>query len=393
MHSLRRYSCRSWAAATVLVLAAACNRSAASSRPAVRLVENAANPAASYVEVSGVDAATRNAVGQLTTTSPEWAGVLTVRVVDDSGTPSETPIAGRYTVAGHSLRFTPLFPFDPGRHYEVRYAGHAPARAEPITERVALPAGAASAPTEVTQVYPSSDVVPENQLRMYIHFSAPMGRRGGVEHVRLLDESGREVVDPFLPLDAEFWNADRTRYTVFFDPGRQKRGILPNREMGPSLVEGHRYTLVVDQSWIDGHGKPLAQAFTRTFRVGPADMRPLDYSAWRVTPPAAGTRGPLSVEFPESLDHGLLLRAIGVRRDGQALVGDVRIEAHETRWVMTPKDPWTAGRYELIALSILEDLAGNRIGRAFEVIAFDRIEKAAEPTVTSIPFTIAPTAP
>jgi hypothetical protein len=58
--------------------------------------------------------------------------------------------------------------------------------------------------------------------------------KGGIGFVRLLDEAGDEVRDPFLPLDAEFWNRDRTRFTVFFDPGRQKRGILPNEEMGRS---------------------------------------------------------------------------------------------------------------------------------------------------------------
>ena len=86
--------------------------------------------------------------------------------------------------------------------------------------------------------YPTADVVPENQLRLYIHFSAPMGMKGGLDYVHLLDEQGKEVKDPFLPLDAEFWNDDRTRYTVFFDPGRQKRGIPPIAEMGRSLTEG-----------------------------------------------------------------------------------------------------------------------------------------------------------
>ena len=47
-----------------------------------------------------------------------------------------------------------------------------------------------------------------------------MGLKGGIGYVRLLDEAGGEVRDPFLPLDAEFWNRDRTRFTVFFDPGR-----------------------------------------------------------------------------------------------------------------------------------------------------------------------------
>jgi len=37
---------------------------------------------------------------------------------------------------------------------------------------------------------------------------------------------------------------------------------------------------------------------------------------------------------------------------------------------------------------MLEDLAGNRIGRAFEVDQFDRTDKSAEPEKTLIPFLI-----
>jgi hypothetical protein len=36
----------------------------------------------------------------------------------------------------------------------------------------------------------------------------------------------------------------------------------------------------------------------------------------------------------------------------------------------------------------LEDLAGNRIGRAFEVDQFDRADRTSEPKRTVIPFTI-----
>jgi hypothetical protein len=86
-----------------------------------------------------------------------------------------------------------------------------------------------------------------------------------------------------------------------------------------------------------------------------------------------------------------LMRAIGVRRDGQPVTGDVRVEADERRWIMTPAADWTPGRYELIALSILEDLAGNRIGRAFEIETFERVDKALEPEVTTIPFDLAAT--
>jgi hypothetical protein len=56
---------------------------------------------------------------------------------------------------------------------------------------------------------------------------------------------------------------------------------------------------------------------------------------------------------------------------------------------MTPTEAWRSGRYEVIALSILEDLAGNRIGRAFEVDTFDRVDEDVEPEVTRIPFELA----
>jgi hypothetical protein len=382
---LRRFALAA-AAAAAWLLAAACASSTCPADPAIRLVEDASNPAASYVEVACIRGAARDAARRLTPDSGDWGRILDVRVLNPDGTPQPTAVAGKYAIVDDVLRFTPSFPFDPGRQYQVRYYGPAgPLIERTVSRRVAPP----SPPTFVTDVFPSGGVVPENQLRMYLHFSAPMGRRGGVEHVKLLDEHGKEVPDPFLPLGAEFWNTDRTRYTVFFDPGRQKRGILPNRQMGPSLVEGRTYTLVVDRAWIDGNGNPLGETFTRKFRVGPPNLGALDYAKWQVKTPPEGTRAPLVVDFPGPLDHGLLQRAMGVRRDGQPVVGEVRVDAHETRWSMTPSEPWKPGRYELVALSILEDLAGNRIGRAFEIVSFERADKPPEPDMTRIPFSLA----
>jgi hypothetical protein len=277
---------------------------------------------------------------------------------------------------GGRVRFTPMFPLDHGRQYQVTFT--APG-ATPITSAVGLPAKDTTPKTKVAQVFPTSEVVPENQLRMYIHFSAPMGSRGGLDFVHLLDEAGREVKDPFLPLDADFWNDDRTRYTVFFDPGRQKRGIAPIADMGRSLTAGKSYTLVVDAEWRDGEGLPLKQPYRRTFKVGPPDEKPLDPQSWKIDAPAAGTSAPLTVTFPEPLDHGLLLRALGVLAAGQTARrrrhrrwkrADVGVHARRT----------VEGRqHNLVAFAMLEDLAGNRIGRAFEVDQFDRTDKSANP--------------
>jgi hypothetical protein len=334
------------------------------------------------VEVVGLDPDTLAWLRQERTTD-EWQVVLKVSV---SG--SGQAMLGRYSVEEDRLRFTPAFPLDPGREYTAVFVPRPPG--EGVTGIVRLPALDRTPATTVSQIYPSGSMVPENQLRLYIHFSGPMGLKGGLEFVRLLDDGGQEVKDPFLPLDTEFFNDDRTRYTVFFDPGRQKRGILPNREMGPSLVEGRSYTLVVDSQWPDTNGLPLKETFRHAFRVGPADEQPLDPKAWTIRAPAAGSHGPLEVTFPEPLDRGLLLRAMGVARpDGTALAGDVLVGEGETLWRFTPKERWRAGPHQLVALAMLEDLAGNRIGRPFEVDQFDRSDRSPEPERTAIPFTVA----
>ena len=358
-----------------LLTLAACQR--ASEQPfAIKLVADSGKPAETYIEMQGVDPRALRADSD--------RAQLKVFAVRGDGTVQSDAMAGKYAQAGDTIRFTPAYPFDPGRTYEVRYLADPSNTGSARQERVTVPAPPAKPATFVAQVYPSGDVVPANQLRMYIEFSAPMGQRPALEHVSLVDDKGRQVVDPFLPVDGELWNADHTRFTVFFDPGRQKRGILPNRELGESLIAGRKYTLRVSRDWLDGNGQPLRETFERRFTVGPPDRSPLDLASWKIAAPREGTREPLTVAFAESLDHGLLLRAIGVRRDGTPLTGQVQVDAQETRWTMTPDAPWQPGRYELIALGILEDLAGNRIGRAFEIVgAGDKGEDDAAVTARS----------
>ena len=375
------------ALAIVIACAAACSRSAArESTPAIRLSTSSAGQ--SYIEVVGLSDSTLDRLADARYSPQEWSAVLRVSV--DAASP---PVVGRYEVTSRALRFTPLFPFDGGRSYQVRFDqarvdGEAAAHVAPLMATVGLPASTAVPSTVVARVYPSGDVLPENQLRMYIEFSAPMGRRSGIEHVALLDEQGKEVEGPFLPLDYEFWNADRTRFTLFFDPGRVKAGILPNKQMGPVLEDGKAYTLVVRESWQDTNGLPLKETYRRSFRAGPADTQPLDTARWRVDAPHAGGRAPLVVRFPEPLDHGLLFRALGVRRAGKIVDGDVTVDADETRWSFAPHRPWESGAYDLLALSILEDRAGNQIGRAFEVDNFDTVDKGPDPRTVMLPFRV-----
>jgi len=257
-----------------------------------------------------------------------------------------------------------------------------------LVATVSVPAKHVEASTTVARVYPSGDAVPENLLRMYIEFSGPMGRPSGIPHMKLLGADGREIEGAFLPLDYEFWDAAHTRFTVFLDPGRVKSGILPNKQMGRALDTGRTVTLVISREWRDEHGLPLKEHYQRTFHVAPPVEKGLDPATWRIQPPASGSRNALVVNFPKPLDHGLLMRALGVTRGETPLAGDVTVGEAETRWAFTPREPWQAGQHQLLALDILEDVAGNQIGRAFEVDNFDTVDKSPNPQRIMVPFVV-----
>jgi hypothetical protein len=375
------------AVVAVVATATACSQSNTSqeSVPAIRLVPaSGATPA--RIELTGLSPTALGELRDARLKPDQWPSLLRVAVADDG-----PAMLGAYDIADGSVRFTPAFRFDPGREYHVRFdpAQIAGASIPSAVARVSLPARVSVPSTVVEQVYPSGDLVPENLLRLYIEFSAPMGRKSGLEYLQLLDDRGKPVEGPFLPLDYEFWSPDHRRFTVFFDPGRVKDGILPNRQMGKPLHAGRSYTLVISREWQDGEGQPLKDEYRRVFRVGPARTQPLDTSTWVVTAPQAGGREPLVVAFRESLDRGLLMRSLGVRLKDAPVAGEIRIEAGERRWLFEPRDPWRPGTYHLLALSILEDVAGNQIGRAFEVDNFDTVDKDPDPQTVLIPFTIA----
>ncbi len=50
--------------------------------------------------------------------------------------------------------------------------------------------------------------------------------------------------------------------------------------------------------------------------------------------------------------------------------------------------PWLAGDYDFVAFAFLEDLAGNRVGRAFEVDNFERTDISPEPERRTLTFKI-----
>lgn len=344
---------------------AACS---AASTPAIAL--DTTNPHQAVVTVTGLSRTDAAKLTDVTLSRDAWASVLRVSVKADAG-PPPLPVAGRYDVRNGVVRFTPMVPFEPGRPYEVAFnpaalPGGGLAHLPPMTGVVSLPAPPAAPPTRVAAAYPTGPEVPANLLRMYVEFSGEMGIRNGEDYIAILDGEGKEITGALLPLDTDLWNPERTRFTILFDPGRVKRGILPNRAMGRPLKDGQTFTLVVRRDWPDAQGRPLASDFRQAYRVGAAIEQPIAPSAWRIAPPAAGSRDPLVVTFASGLDRGLLQRALAVARGGVTLPGEARVGAGETQWIFAPRDPWQAGDHAVVAQPELEDPAGNRIGRAFE---------------------------
>ena len=59
----------------------------------------------------------------------------------------------------------------------------------------------------------------------------------------------------FLPPEPELWDArNATRLTMLLDPGRIKRGLVPNLEFGYPLVEGTTISIGIDAAFRDATG-------------------------------------------------------------------------------------------------------------------------------------------
>ncbi|HVV99964.1 MAG TPA: hypothetical protein VHB77_06475 [Planctomycetaceae bacterium] len=366
---------------------------AAVNRPGVAVVRNKdAQPTGIEATHLSQAALAKLAAGQ--ESDEAFARVLALYVVDDEAIGDRPPVAGAYSIDGTTLGFTPRYLLRPGVRYRAvlhpEVLSDPTAKpAKPIVHEFAV-AAADAPPTTVTNVYPSAPTLPENQLRFYVHFSAPMGRGEAYEHVQLLDLFGKPVDLPFLELGEELWDPRCQRLTLIIDPGRIKRGVKPREDQGPVLLNGGTYTLVLDPKWRDATGRPLAGEFRKRFKVGAPEQEAIEPKDWKWTRPVAQSTEPLVVKFPAPLDHAQLGHALVVQdAEGAAVPGRIEIGDRERLWSFHPEHAWKSGRYTLAVESALEDLAGNRIGRAFEVDNPEPVQKGERPEWVRLPFQIA----
>jgi hypothetical protein len=348
------------------------------------------------VEVVGISEKALRHLRSTNWQSDDWQKLLSVYAgqgdfMADMNVPA---VVGSYSLRDLVIRFEPKFPWQPGVTYRAVFRPERlPAMADKVSAQIvskfSLPTAPHNPTTIVSQIYPSNDVLPENLLKFYVHFSAPMQGGHIYDHIHLRDEAGKSVELPFLEIDEELWNPDMMRLTLFIDPGRIKRGVKPLEEIGPALEEGKRYTLEIDATWLDSAGMPLRESFRKTFRVGAPDREPPSLATWKISAPKAGAREALTVEFPEPMDHALALRLIRVASPaGELVKGTSALSDRELRWSFIPQESWTAGHYQLHVQNTIEDLAGNNIGKVFEVDLFEGVQPRFTNAVVKVPFEV-----
>jgi hypothetical protein len=280
-------------------------------------------------------------------------------------------VSGRYLLFEDEVQFFPHFPFEKDVKYCVSFDPQplgAAIAAEPLNLEFLIPSEQqALAPTKVTHIFPSSDLLPENLLRFYVRFSNSMQRGRALDEISLLDSDGLPVADALYRPPVELWDRSMRHLTVLLDPGRLKRWVGPNVELGPPLKRGQNYVLEIGSGMIDLDGRPLAERFRKHFVVGDPVRERISVEDWKILPPATGSRKALILMFPSPLDWALLLRTITVESaDGSVIHGQVGVDQCERRWSFTPASPWTAGVHRIRVGSDLEDVCGNTVSGPFD---------------------------
>ena len=218
----------------------------------------------------------------------------------------------------------------------------------------------------VRAVYPTSNVLPENLLRMYVQFSRPMKMIGNIEKIKLTDEFGTEVSNVFFNNAKELWNREQTQLTLILDPARVKTGLKANEVLGYIIKPNMNYTLIIE-GLEDVYHQKMVTSFQKHISVEKADVTIPETKNWKLAIPKVNSRKSFEVSFLEILDYNSLKqRLIITDNENHPIEGVVSIKKQETQWSFQPKYHWKPGEYMLCVNTRLEDPSGNNLNGLFD---------------------------
>jgi len=285
---------------------------------------------------------------------------LSVFVKNEAEEYNSNPIQGLYKVENDYLVFSPYFPFERGMTYVAR-TKYSDTNSSYYYQSFQVGKKQSVDKAKVVSIFPSANKLPENLLRFYVYFNTPMKKGQALKHVKLVDAAGNIDNHAFMEFKQELWSADGKRFTLLFDPGRIKRGVSTIRELGPALLEGNNYQLIISGDWQDVYGQELSIKTTKDFVVAPAYRQQIEIKGL-ITQPGANSNDSLRILFDRMIDHALVQSMIRVEDENKKLIsGHWEISEDEKIVQFIPKELWKKGTYRIIMDSRFEDVAGNNL--------------------------------
>lgn len=266
---------------------------------------------------------------------------------------------GSFGKEGEAVIFRPMIPLTGGLVYQVMLNGKE-------IKQLKIPQPEMEDAPNVVAVYPQTDSVPENLLKLYIEFSRPMQEGNALDHLVLIKNETDTLRDVFLDLQPELWNQQQTILTVWLDPGRIKRDLQPNKKLGNPLRQGNSYKLIIRNTWQAANGLTPAKSFEKKFVTIVRDSLSPDPAQWKLHTPKAGTRDPLVIAFSESLDYFVAENHIQIQLAGKTVAAEIRIDDRTRIAQFIPEKTWQPGAYQVLISASLEDLAGNNLDHVFD---------------------------
>jgi hypothetical protein len=296
---------------------------------------------------------------------------LAVFVTNATGEIGPIPVQGRFICNAGNLIFTPYYPFEKGLTYTVRTKDLNTGKY--FNCSFVLESSEKHAAAELLHIFPSAEVLPENLLRFYFYFHTPMKKGETLQHIHLVDSKGNKDTQAFMQFKQELWSPDGKRLTLLFDPGRIKRGVSTNLELGPALQEGNTYQLVISGEWQDVYGQELGANEIKTFKVGAAYRTAIDMSSWSVNEPEVESTQSLTIQLDRIVDHALVQSMILIKNEeNQNIEGSWETSEGESVLHFTPVEKWQKGNYEIVLDSGFEDVAGNNLSSLLDQLETDQ---------------------
>jgi len=272
-----------------------------------------------------------------------------------------TAMLGNFVLKQDSIVFEPVVPFSYELEYQLFYNNKA-VHSFNINRRKD------TVKPELSNIFPSTDTLPENLLKMYLVFSKPMQQVGNmITYIDVKNISTNDQESIFLKLENELWNKEHTMITLWLDPGRIKTDLIPNKTLGLPIKNGNSYELVISDALRDADGNGLKNSVKKRFYVSKRDNnKPLVENWELVQIPKFNTSDVLVIDFNESLDAILAKETVQIKYNDAIVEGDFMLEQNERILKFTPKNLWGSGSYKILVDTKLEDLAGNNLTKLFD---------------------------